>query len=444
MEIEQKPIMNEDWIKCTLGEVCEKAKKVKRKEQLLTQKIKYLDIGGIDNQKNLITSHKDYNWETAPSRAQQIVKVNDVLFSTVRTYLKNIAQVKHSIYHNEICSSGFTVLRAKEDILNPNFLFYKTLSSKFLNDLSKLQTGSSYPAVRDKDVFAQCLLLPPLIEQQAIVNKIEELFSSLDSGIADLKRAQDQLKIYRQAVLKKAFEGEVVRSAKKEKLNNITDKIGSGSTPKGGQANYKESGIPLIRSLNIHFDYIKYEGLAFIDENQADKLKNVIIQEGDVLLNITGASIGRVNIAPKEFENGRVNQHVSIIRPKDNIFYTKYLKLYLQSSKIQNWIANVNVGATRQGLTKSALENLEIPLPSIKEQHQIVQEIESRLSVCDALEKSITESLDKAQALRQSILKKAFEGKLLSEEEIAKCKADKDYEPASVLLEKMKTEKKKK
>ncbi len=87
------------------------------------------------------------------------------------------------------------------------------------------------------------------------------------------------------------------------------------------------------------------------------------------------------------------------------------------------------------------LENLEIPLPELKEQNQIVQEIESRLSVCDNVEQSITQSLEKAKALRQSILKKAFEGKLLSVEEIAACKQEPDYEPAAVLLERIKAEK---
>ncbi|NRA50516.1 MAG: restriction endonuclease subunit S, partial [Phaeodactylibacter sp.] len=147
------------------------------------------------------------------------------------------------------------------------------------------------------------------------------------------------------------------------------------------------------------------------------------------------------NIAPKDFENGRVNQHVSIIRPKTETFLPIYLKYFLQSPSIQEWISNVNYGVTRQALTKSAQENLELPLPLIEEQHQIVQEIESRLSVCDKVEQSITESLEKAKALRQSILKKAFEGKLLSAAEIEACKAAPDYEPASVLLEKIKAEK---
>jgi len=430
--------MKEDWVECTLENVCDKAIKVKRKEMPFTGVIKYFDIGGIDNFSNRIVSYKDYNWQDAPSRAQQIIKKGDVLFSTVRTYLKNIAQVRNDDYNNEICSSGFTVLRGKEGVLDKNFIFYLSISEVFIQPLNKLQSGSSYPAVRDNDVFSQKIYLPPLPIQRAIVAKTEELFSSLDSGIADLKKAQTQLKIYRQAVLKKAFEGEFFANYNKEKLKDISLKIGSGSTPKGGKANYKQSGIPLVRSMNIHFNFIKFKDLAFIDDDQAEKLKNVIINIDDVLLNITGASIGRVNIAPKQFQNGRVNQHVSIIRPISTKYISKYLKYFIESPEIQHWIANANYGVTRQALTKGMLENLKIPIPNLIEQHQIVQEIESRLSVCDKVEESIVESLEKAKALRQSILKKAFEGKLLSEQEVAACKKEVDYEPASVLLKRIK------
>ena len=129
--------------------------------------------------------------------------------------------------------------------------------------------------------------------------------------------------------------------------------------------------------------------------------------------------------------------------PTSRILDSLFLKYFLQSSDIQNWISNANYGVTRQALTKGMLENLKIPLPKIEEQHQIVREIKSRLSICDKLEQSITEALKKSEALRQSILKKAFEGKLLSETEIAHCKQEADYEPASVLLEKIEKEKKK-
>lgn len=279
--------------------------------------------------------------------------------------------------------------------------------------------------------------LAPIPEQRAIVKKLESLFSSLDAGIADLKKAQQQLKIYSQAVLKKEFDGEF----KEIKLKEITTKIGSGSTPKGGNSNYKTSGIPLIRSLNIHFDFIKYKDLAFIDDEQAEKLKNVVVYENDVLLNITGASIGRVNIAPKEFDGGRVNQHVSIIRLKEDKAIPKFIKYYIQSSKVQDYINNENYGVTRQALTKVMIEDLLIPSITLEEQAQIVKEIEAHLSVCDDVEKQIQDSLNQADALRQSILKKAFEGKLLSKAEIKVCQQEPDYEPASVLLEKIKAEK---
>ena len=119
------------------------------------------------------------------------------------------------------------------------------------------------------------------------------------------------------------------------------------------------------------------------------------------------------------------------------------MSFWLNSLIAQIRIKGSVFSATLGKLALSRIELLEIPICSKQEQHQIVQEIESRLSVCDKVEESITQSLEKAQALRQSILKKAFEGMLLSEAEVAKCKADKAYEPANVLLEKIKSDKNK-
>ncbi len=208
-----------DWTNVKLGEICEKAVKIKRKEVIPDEEFIYLDIGGIDNQSNRIVDYKKYNWENAPSRAQQIVKVGDTLFSTVRTYLKNIAMVNNSKYENQICSSGFTVIRAINGLADSKFLFAISLSEGFLQPLNKLQTGTSYPAVRDHDVFGQIIPLPPLPEQRAIVSKIEQLFSDLDNGIDNFKKAQEQLKIYRQAVLKKAFEGELTKKWREEQTD---------------------------------------------------------------------------------------------------------------------------------------------------------------------------------------------------------------------------------
>ncbi len=116
----------------------------------------------------------------------------------------------------KIASSGFCVLRSNKKIAYPKLIFYYTVSEPFLRPLNELQTGSSYPAVRDKDVFSQPFPLPPMEIQQVLVSKIEELFSELDKGIEELKTAQQQLKVYRQAVLKWAFEGKLTNEDVKE------------------------------------------------------------------------------------------------------------------------------------------------------------------------------------------------------------------------------------
>ncbi len=450
-------MMKEDWVECTLGEICENALKVKRQEMPLSKEIKYLDIGGIDNHLNKIVSHKDYTWKDAPSRAQQIIKKGDILFSTVRTYLKNIAKVNKEEYSNEICSSGFTVLRAQKEILDEDFLFFLTLSTDFLNSLSKLQTGTSYPAVRDKDVFSQTIPLPPLPIQRAIVAKIEELFSSLDSGIADLKKAQEQLVIYRQAVLKKAFEGELTKEwREKNKIifnwektttGEVMPDISSGSTPKA-EFLFKEGDIQFLKVYNLNFDGTLNESKdpAFTTYKiHTTANRRAITKAGDVLINIVGPPLGKCSMIPLNCKvEFNINQAIVRFRPNDKIL-PKFLSCFLQNPETINWLEGTSKATAGQfNIKVTTCRIIPISLPTLKEQHQIVREIESRLSVCDKVEESITESLVKAIALRQSILKKAFEGNLLSKEEVAKCKQEKDYEPASVLLERIKAEKKQK
>ncbi|MEB2308037.1 MAG: restriction endonuclease subunit S [Candidatus Brocadiaceae bacterium] len=196
------------WVK--LGEVCEDIEIVKRKEKNGETEFLYLDIGGIDNLTNKIVNHKQYKWKEAPSRAQQIIFKDDVLFSTVRTYLKNIAIVEKNIYNGAIASSGFTVIRGNKEITNPKFLFYLSLSHLFLQPLNELQTGSSYPAVRDKDVFSQSIPLPSLLEQHQIVQEIETRLSVCDKLEETITTALQKSEALRQSILKKAFEGRLV------------------------------------------------------------------------------------------------------------------------------------------------------------------------------------------------------------------------------------------
>lgn len=200
----------EGWEIKTLEELTLKVEKVKRKEVDDREEIIYLDIGGLDNNFNKIENYKTYKWKDAPSRAQQIVKLNDVLFSTVRTYMKNIAIVDKEIFDNQIASSGFTVLRANEKT-NFKYIFYNTISDIFLNPLNELQTGSSYPAVRDSDVFNQKISIPlSLEEQHRIVQEIESRLRVANKMEESIAQSLLQAEALRQSILKKAFSGELV------------------------------------------------------------------------------------------------------------------------------------------------------------------------------------------------------------------------------------------
>lgn len=178
------------------------------------------------------------------------------------------------------------------------------------------------------------------------------------------------------------------------KLSQVTTKIGSGSTPRGGQEAYKTSGISLIRSQNVLDFTFSTSGLAFIDHAQASKLNNVTLEEEDVLLNITGDSVARVCQVPKELLPARVNQHVAIIRANKEILNPTFLKYSLLETSNKNSLLNMaSAGATRQAITKSMIEGFEIKLPSIQEQQSIASilsaiddKIENNLAINKTLE----------------------------------------------------------
>lgn len=155
------------------------------------------------------------------------------------------------------------------------------------------------------------------------------------------------------------------------KLADICTKIGSGATPRGGKEAYCDKGISLIRSQNVLDFKFSHEGLAFINNEQAAKLNNVEVFDGDVLLNITGDSVARACIMDSAFLPARVNQHVALVRGKKDCVLNRYLLYYLQWRK-GHLLQLASAGATRNALTKGMIEQLEIDLPSLSEQKKIV------------------------------------------------------------------------
>lgn len=191
-----------------------------------------------------------------------------------------------------------------------------------------------------------------------------------------------------------------------KRLGDCCEKIGSGSTPRGGKVTYLDDGpVKLIRSQNVHNDGFSKSGLAFISIEQAEKLSNVSVQEGDVLLNITGDSVARVCQASKELLPARVNQHVAIIRPKATDIDANFLRYFLASPLQQNLMLGLaSAGATRNALTKGMIEAFQIPCPPVSLQHSIA----NVLNILDDRITLLRESNVTLEAVAQALFKSWF------------------------------------
>jgi type I restriction enzyme S subunit len=196
----------------------------------------------------------------------------------------------------------------------------------------------------------------------------------------------------------------------KVELKKCTSKIGSGSTPRGGKETYLTEGIALIRSLNIYDNEFKYKNLAYISQEQADKLNNVIVKSSDVLFNITGASVCRCSIVPDDVLPARVNQHVSILRPIKEKLSSSFLSHLLISENVKIKLLGVGSfgGAVMEAITKEQLEKIEVILPSIDLQNQFAE----RVTLIEEQKAIAQKSLEKSESLFNSLLQKAFKGEL--------------------------------
>ena len=206
---------------------------------------------------------------------------------------------------------------------------------------------------------------------------------------------------------------------------------------------FRDEGIPIIFLRHVKPNNYNTNKPGFMDrEKWKDIFQSYSVFGGELLITKLGDPPGECAIYPEGIGPAMVTPDVIKMSVNEKYCIKKYLMYYLNSVLSRRQYEKAAFGTTRLRVTIPIFRKLPVPFCSLKEQHQIVREIESRLSVCDKVEQNIAEALDKADALRQSILKKAFEGKLLSEEEIAKCKLEADYEPASELLKKIKAEKK--
>ncbi len=191
------------------------------------------------------------------------------------------------------------------------------------------------------------------------------------------------------------------------KLGEHVRKLGSGFTPCGGHATYQSSGVPLIRSQNVHMNRFVNDGLAFISDEQDEEMAASRVQAGDVLLNITGASIGRVCVAPSEVCPANVNQHVCVIRG-DSALDPDFLAFYLATPDFQKFVLDSQAGATRQALTKAMIEDFQIPFTELSEQRRIAGVLREQMAAVASARRIAEAQLEAGQTLPAAYLRATF------------------------------------
>lgn len=193
------------------------------------------------------------------------------------------------------------------------------------------------------------------------------------------------------------------------RLGTIAEKLGAGSTPSGGKDVYVDNGIMFFRSQNIYNDGLRTNDVAMITNATHEKMKNTTVLPKDILLNITGGSIGRSTLVQDDFETANVSQHVAIVRMIE-LELRKYIHLFVISPGFQDRIMDVQVGVSREGLSMTKLKLFPTPLPPVEEQKAIVEKVNALMLLCDQLEQEIEESKNLNEQLMKSVLREVFAG----------------------------------
>ena len=413
----------------------------------------------IDSPKNgyiRLFQIRDYGSNPQPiyipiEKASKTSKKGDILLARYGASLGKVFIAEDGAYNVALAK---VIPLFNDSLINMKFMYYY-YNSDFYQKFTKRMGRSAQAGFNKEDLDTLLIPLPPLYIQDQIVQKLEQLSKTKDALISHAKSQLNYTKKMREALLQEAIHGELVpqdkndepasillekikaekerlikeKVIKKQKelppitdeekpydlpegwewvrLGNLVSKVGSGSTPKGGSKVYQEDGIKFIRSQNVYNDTLRLDDIVFISEEIHEKMKGTQVLPNDLLLNITGGSIGRCSLVPQDFDTANVNQHVSIIRIIKGL-NVRYFHKVLISRYIQNLIMDVQVGMSREGLSKEKIELFPIPLPPLAEQERIVDKFDELMANCDQLEAKAEEMKNYTTRLFESSLKEVF------------------------------------
>jgi type I restriction enzyme S subunit len=329
------------------------------------------------------------------------LKAGDVLFSIAGAIGRVAIVTEEMIPANT--NQALAIIRISDEQVYLPYIKLILTSPIVIEQFERKKQGVAQLNLSLKDINEISIPLPNKDKQI----ELAELFDKVADIIVKRNMELTSLDNLIQARFVEMF-GDPVQNTKGWNIDtckNLTSKIGSGATPKGGRESYGTEGISLIRSMNVYNNRFEYKDLAYITDEQADKLSNVTIEENDVLLNITGASVARCCAVPKELIPARVNQHVAIVRCKDRLLPEFLCSMFTEDSYQRLlWSIATSGGATREAITKQQIEDLVLIVPPIELQQQFVDFCKQ----VNKLKVEIQKSLDETQILFDSLMQKYF------------------------------------
>ena len=333
---------------------------------------------------------------------EQYLRKGDILICA-SSGSKNLVGKAASVDFDRECTFGAfcKAVRPNEDVVDYLGVYFQ--SPVYRRKISEVAIGANINNIRNEHIDELEVPLFSRDEQQEIVKKIQLVLDIISKRKDEISSLDDLIR----ARFVEMF-GDPVHNTKgwnTDTCKNLTSKIGSGATPKGGRESYGTEGISLIRSMNVYNKRFEYKDLAYITDEQADKLSNVTIEENDVLLNITGASVARCCVVPKDLIPARVNQHVAIVRCKDRLLPEFLCNMFTENSYQRLlWSIATSGGATREAITKQQIEDLVLIVPPIELQEQFAAFVHQ----VDKSKVAVQKALDETQILFDSLMQKYF------------------------------------
>lgn len=411
---------------------------------------RYIDIDSIDNMRQVILEPKELLVSQAPSRARRKLHIGDTVFSMVRPYLKNIAYIDETI-SDSIASTGFYVCTPRKNI-NTRYIYYLMISPYVVDGVNAFMKGDNSPSIRKDDLEKYSYPMPPLAEQQRIVDRIESIFAKLDEAKEKVQAVVDGFELRKSAILHKAFTGELTEKWRQEhnppcatvyladiqnsdkcvsrkdfkfwinpilpqgwaesKIGNLLYFAGRIGWKGLKAEEYTEKGPFLLSVYNLNDgDEVTYHRVYHITQERYDESPEIMVQEGDILLTKDGAGIGKLGYVKKLPQQATINSSLLLIRPA-NVAISKYIYYTLLGPNMQHTVKERITGSTTPHLFQRDIKEFVIPIPSLEEQNQIVFLLDTMLFKEQQAKESAEAVIAQIDTMKKAVLARAFRGEL--------------------------------